>query len=105
MFVGSGLEIRRSLGIARGKDDKADAKRIALYGYRIREEITPYRMPSKSLITLKRLMSLRRKLVVHRAGYVANLKEQKRVIKDEEVLVVAQQAMVDAIAVQIIGIE
>jgi len=105
MFVGSGLEIRRSLGIARGKDDKADAKRIALYGYRIREEITPYQMPSKSLVTLKRLMSLRRKLVVHRAGYLANLKEQKRVIKDEEVLLVAQQAMIDAIAVQIISIE
>ena len=105
MFVGSGLEIKRSLGIARGKDDKADAKRIAQYGYRIREEITPYHMPSKSLVTLKRLMSLRRKLVTHRAGYVANLKEQKRVLKDEEVLFAAQQAVIDAIAVQITGIE
>jgi len=30
--VVSGLEIKRSIGIARGKDDVIDAKRIALYG-------------------------------------------------------------------------
>lgn len=68
MYVASGLEIRRSLGIARGKDDKADAKRIALYGYRIREDIEPYSPPSKALVKLKRLMSIRRKLVVQHAG-------------------------------------
>ncbi|MCK0124754.1 transposase [Gelidibacter sp. F2691] len=46
MSVASGLEIRRSLGLARGKDDKSDAKRIALYGYRIRDEIKLYQMPN-----------------------------------------------------------
>ena len=38
MNIVSGLEIKRSLGITRGKDDRADSKRIALYGYRTREE-------------------------------------------------------------------
>ncbi|WP_262712857.1 IS110 family transposase [Polaribacter sp. IC073] len=28
-----GLEIKKSLGISRGKDDKVDATKIALYGY------------------------------------------------------------------------
>lgn len=45
MYVASGLEIKRSLGIVRGKDDKADAKRIALYGFRMREEIKPRQIP------------------------------------------------------------
>lgn len=42
-----GLEIKRSMGIARGKDDRADAKRIALYGYRKREEIRPCQLPQR----------------------------------------------------------
>lgn len=35
-----GLEIKRSLGIAQGKNHKADATKIALYGHRLRDEIT-----------------------------------------------------------------
>lgn len=82
--IASGLEIKRSLGIARGKDDKADAKRIALYGYRIREEINPYQIYSESLELLKRLMSMRKKLVAQRAGHMATLGEQKRVLDENE---------------------
>jgi transposase len=79
-----GLDIKRSLGIARGKDDRADAKRIALYGYRLREEIMPLRSCSKSLDLLKRLMSMRKKLVVQKAGHMTTLGEQKRVLDQEE---------------------
>lgn len=105
MYVASGLEIRRSLGIARGKDDKADAKRIALYGYMVKEEIKLYNMPSKALSKLKRLMSIRRKLVVQNAGYMANLKEQKRVLSDDEVLFNVQQEMMKTLVVQIKAVE
>ena len=42
-----GLEIKRSLGITRGKDDRADAKRIALYGHRNREDVKPYQIPDQ----------------------------------------------------------
>ena len=95
IYVASGLEIKRSLGIIRGKDDKADAKRIALYGFRIREEIKPHQIPSSILIRLKRLMSLRKKLVVQRAGYMATLKEQKRVLKDEVMIFQIQEDMIN----------
>ena len=78
-----GLEIKRSLGIARGKDDRADAKRIALYGYRMREEVKPYRLRGESLESLKRLMSMRRKLVSQRAGHKSTLREQQRVLDKE----------------------
>jgi len=91
-----GLEIKRSLGIARGKDDKADAKRIALYGYRIREEAEPYQRPSAPLASLKRLMSMRRKLVAQRAGHIATLGEQQRVLdkEDGQVLFRVQQEVI-----------
>jgi len=105
MYVASGLEIRRSLGIARGKDDKADAKRIALYGYRVRENVEPYCMPSIALAKLKRLMSIRRKLVVQHAGYMANLKEQKRVLSDNEILFNVQEKVMEVLYVQIKVVE
>ena len=40
-FIAPALDIKRSMGIVRGKDDKVDAKRIALYGYRLKDEIKP----------------------------------------------------------------
>lgn len=104
-YIAAGLEIKRSLGISRGKDDKADAKRIALYGYRIREEIEPSKMTSIPLAKLKRLASMRRKLVSQRAGHKATLKEQKRVLGNESVLFDVQKKIIDLLSAQIIIIE
>ncbi len=95
MHVVSGLEVKRSLGITRGKDDKADAKRIALYGYRKREEVVPHQVPRSVLLRLKRLMSMRRKLVSQRAGHMATLKEQKRVLEDEALLFWIQEDIIN----------
>jgi len=77
-----GLEVKLSLGIQRGKNDKVDAKKIALYAFRRKDEVTPYQMPEKSLIKLRQLLSLRDKLVKQRAGYEGTLKEQSRVLKN-----------------------
>jgi transposase len=95
MNVVSGLEIKRSLGIVRGKDDRADAKRIALYGYRTREEMQLTKMPGSVLARLKRLMSMRRKLVGQRAGHMATLKEQKRVLDEDALLFWVQEDIID----------
>ena len=62
-YIASGLDIKRSMGITRGKDDIIDAKRIALYGYRLKEEIQPTKTISKNILQLKSLLSLRSKLV------------------------------------------
>ena len=52
-----GLELKRSMGIARGKNDKIDAKRIALYTYEKREKLNPFEMPTDEIIQIKRLLS------------------------------------------------
>lgn len=75
-----GLEIKRSLGIVRGKNDKVDATKIALYAYRLRDEIEPTILPSEQIQVLKSLLSLRERIVKQRAGYKASLKEQKRIL-------------------------
>lgn len=79
-----GLEVKRSMGITRGKNDKIDAKKIALYAYRKREEITPSRLASKEIKEIRSLLSLREKLVKHRSGYKATLGEYKRCLKRKE---------------------
>lgn len=102
-----GLEIKRSLGIARGKDDRSDAKRIALYGYRMREEVKPYQLRGESLESLKRLMSMRRKLVSQRAGHKSTLGEQQRVLDKEsgKVLFEVQGKLIEALDDQVSYIE
>jgi len=102
-----GLEIKRSLGLSRGKDDKVDAKNIAKYAYRLRDEIRPYKLPSKQIQSLKRLLSLRERLVKQRAGYKANIKEQKSVLikKENNVLFEIQEKMILYLNKQISKIE
>lgn len=73
----SGLEIKRSLGLVRGKNDRIDALRIAEYAYLRRDRIKEYKLPSREILKLKSLLSMRTKLVRHRAGYQAHLKEIK----------------------------
>lgn len=102
-----GLEVKRSLGISRGKNDKIDAKKIAKYAYEKREELQTYIMPSTQLISLKSLLSLRVRLVKQRAGYKASLKEQKRVLikKENKVLLESQKKIIKYLTKQIDTIE
>lgn len=102
-FIASGLDIKRSLGIVRGKDDQVDAKRIAVYGYRLKEELEPSELPDASIIKLKSLLSLRTKLNKQRAGFKATLKEQKRIytVKEFKINFQVQQKMILDITKQI----
>lgn len=103
----SGLEIKRSLGMVRGKDDQADAAHIALFGYRLREELEPSVLPSKQLESLKRLLRLRKRFVRQRAGFKTSLKEQKRVLKvtHNEVFFEAQRRIIRELSKQIVLLE
>jgi transposase len=102
-----GLEIKRSLGMARGKDDKKDATKIAQYAYRLRDEIEPSALASEEVMSMKRLLSLRERLVRQRAGYKSSLKEQKRVLpkKGNEALLGTQAKMIAYLSKQIGTIE
>ena len=106
-YVAPALDIKRSMGIVRGKDDQVDAKRIALYGYRLREEITPTKVCFESITTLKSLMILRSKLVKQRAAHKSTLKEQKRIYKqnDFKFIFETQQKVIHYLTKQIKSLE
>lgn len=65
----SALKIKKSLGITRGKNDKVDSQRIALYAYEKRESLIPTVLPGEKIDQIKSLLSLREKLVKHRTAY------------------------------------
>lgn len=59
------MEIKRSMGLKRGKTDKADSMEIARYAWLRRGELIPSIPPPVKLIELQRMMSLREQLVKH----------------------------------------
>lgn len=57
------LQLKRSLGLRRGKSDRTDAFDIARYAWVNREDLVPSRAPSRHLVDLQRMLSLREQLV------------------------------------------
>ena len=67
-------EVQRSLGIRRGKSDRIDAGRLAEYGWRFRDRLSPGRLPSKALLELRGWLLWREKLVKMRTGMTNAIK-------------------------------
>ena len=62
-YVINPLELKKSLGIQRGKSDVKDAYRIAEYTITNKHKLTPYQLPTKQLNTLKALLTARERYV------------------------------------------
>lgn len=71
------LQIQRSLGMVRGKTDKADAWRIACYGYQRAASLVPAQPKPVLLERLQILSSTRKLLVAQRAGQKNALRSLK----------------------------
>lgn len=85
-----GLQIKRSMGIQRGKNDKADAQVIGKYAYLNRKDIQLYKLPSKIILKLKQLVSYRERLVKTKVALKTASKELKAFSdKDLHELIVA----------------
>jgi len=56
--MAAALEIKKSLGITRGKNDKVDSFRIANYAYEKREKLAPTILPGEKIDRIKSLLSL-----------------------------------------------
>ncbi|PLW94218.1 MAG: IS110 family transposase [Marinilabiliales bacterium] len=75
LWVEMSLKIIRSIGVQRGKNDKLDAERIAYYAMKNADEAIIYKAPSETVEKIKKLLSLRNKLTVTKAGLLKTLKE------------------------------
>jgi transposase len=62
-WLENALQIHLSSGLKRGKNDKADAKDIARYCFIHQHEVRLYKMPSRSILVLRNLLSFRERLI------------------------------------------
>lgn len=101
------LEIKKSLGIVRGKNDKLDAQKIAEYAFMRKDKLTCYNLPSSQVLKLQALLTLRAQMVKNRSGYQCSLKGLKTffTIKDNEELFQTLQSEISGLNKKIKKIE
>jgi len=73
------IEIIRSSGLTRGKSDKVDAQRIAVYARRFKDKLRPSKLPLKYLGDLKELYTYRKQLVKKNSASKNFIKRLKKV--------------------------
>jgi transposase len=105
-----GLEIKKSLGMQRGKTDKIDAKRIAEYGHQKRDKLKVQNTSTTLIESLKELLTQRRGFVKqrkaneHRMDELVAMKEPKKnkaVIKHYQQAVNFEAKMIDKVEAEI----
>lgn len=103
----SAIQIKRSMGIVRGKNDKIDAQRIADYAYRRRDKLEFSVLPSKMISKIQKLLSLRETMVKQRAGYKVTVQENSRILVKSEYkcFFEAQNKLVKSLTTQICKVE
>jgi len=70
-----GLEIKKSLGMQRGKNDKIDSRRIAEYGYQKKEKLKAHKACNEAIPKLKQLLTQRSAFVNDRKRHEHRMKE------------------------------
>jgi transposase len=63
IWVESALQIKQSLGMIRGKNDKADSGRIALYAYKNKENFKAWQPPRQVISQIKQLLVVRNRII------------------------------------------
>ena len=83
MWLESGVHIRKTLGVVRGKNDKVDSSRIAMYAYINRHQIKFWNAPRKLIERIAALLSQRSRLnKAKKQLNTANQEQQKFLDKD-----------------------
>ena len=64
LCIENAAQVKWSLGIARGKNDKVDSRRLALYALRNADRLKPTPALHSAIMPLKDLLTIRNKLLV-----------------------------------------
>jgi transposase len=85
IWLESGVHIRKTLGLVRGKNDKVDSSRIAMYAFTNRHQIKLWKAPRKIIEKLAILLSQRSRLIKVKKQLNTANKEQKQFI-DKDIM-------------------
>lgn len=78
------FDMKRSIGMKRGKSDRVDAKAIAQYAWQKRDVINPTRLNSGMVAQLRQLLALRDKMIKHRTAYKNSVNDLQDTFFDGE---------------------
>lgn len=104
-YLVSGLLVKRSLGLVRGKNDRVDAQNLARFAFIHQAELQPYRLPSAQILRLKQLFSFRAKLVRQCSAHKVYLKEHQQVLNANDSLAAMSQELITLLTEKIKTIE
>lgn len=78
LWIEKAIQIKRSSGLQRGKSDKVDAKRIALFAFRNQDQAKRWSPKRTVLLQLQRLTSVRDRLLLARDMLAKPIQECKQ---------------------------
>lgn len=101
------LDLKKSMGLKRGKSDKKDAQAIALYAWKNRDQLQPTVIHNAQTEQLKQLLCLRNKLIKHRTSYKNAIKDLDDCFVDGETDFVkaTQIKLIDVLSTEISQVE
>lgn len=77
LWLENPTQIKYRSGVQRGKNDKLDAQKIAVYASRFKDQVHLFSFPEKIIRTLKQLVSERDMYVCDKAKYKGQLSDQQ----------------------------
>lgn len=86
IWLGNPLDIKRSMGLVRGKDDVIDSRRIATFAAEKHHKAVLYMRPEDSTRTLKYLLSIRNTLIEQKKALSCQIKENFPKLHDAALL-------------------
>lgn len=78
IWMESGSQISKSLGMARGKNDKIDSQRIAMYSFTNRHKIKLWKAPREIIDQLSTLLTQRNRFIKAKNQLTVSVKEQSQ---------------------------
>ncbi len=91
LCIENAAQVKWSLGIARGKNDKVDSRRLALYAVRHVDRLKASPRLHNNIMALKDLLTLRTKLLVQSKSISTGFNELKNV-SDTVIIKLMQEA-------------
>ena len=84
LWLEKAIQIKKSIGLQRGKNDMIDAYRIAMYAFRFQDVAVIYQQSSGQLMRLKDLMANRIRILKAKKQLEVPLKERATILSKKE---------------------
>ena len=97
----SALEIKRSLGLVRGKNDKIDAERIARYAFEKKDRLVAEKPIHPAIQRLQMLHSTRERLMKYRTSLSCAIKQYRGILSSEDPIIRTQLTLIKQITERI----